>query len=111
MGRLIDADEFRREMYHEAFETDSDLQKWDSGCWIRYKMFENAIENFPAVDAVPVRHGHWVRIPNTPTWKCSICGYEITGFIDRDGLTPMDCKVNYCPRCGAKMDEVMRFEM
>lgn len=54
MARYIDADEFRREMYHEAFETDSDLQKWDSGCWIRYKMFENAIENFPAVDAVPV---------------------------------------------------------
>lgn len=54
MARYIDADEFRREMYHEAFETDSDLQKWDSGCWIRYKMFENAIENFPSVDAVPV---------------------------------------------------------
>lgn len=53
-----------------------------------------------------VVHGHWERIPNTPTWKCSVCGYEITGFIDRDGLTPMDCKVNYCSRCGAKMDEV-----
>ena len=54
MSRYIDADEFRRVMYHEAFETDSDLQKWDSGCWIRYKMFENAIENFPTADAVPV---------------------------------------------------------
>jgi hypothetical protein len=40
-GRLVDLDELSRRMYHEAFETDSDLQKWDGGCWIRYKMFEN----------------------------------------------------------------------
>ena len=50
--RLIDADAFEKSMYHEAFETDSDMQRWDSGCWIRYKMFENAIENFPTADAV-----------------------------------------------------------
>lgn len=52
--RLIDADALRAEMYHEAFETDTDLQKWDSGCWIRYRMFENAIDSAPTVDAVPV---------------------------------------------------------
>lgn len=47
--RLIDADALRAAMYHEAFETDTDMQKWDSGCWIRYKMFENAIEAAPTV--------------------------------------------------------------
>lgn len=52
--RLIDADAFRERMYHEAFETDTDLQKWDSGCWIRYKMFETAIEAAKPIDAVPV---------------------------------------------------------
>lgn len=52
--RLIDADKLNAEMYHEAFETDTDLQKWESGCWIRYKMFENAMENAPTVDAVPM---------------------------------------------------------
>lgn len=31
-------------LYHKAFEEDSDMQKWDSGCWIRYKLFEEAIE-------------------------------------------------------------------
>ena len=30
-GRLIDADALRAAMYHEAFETDSDLQRWDAG--------------------------------------------------------------------------------
>lgn len=48
-GRLIDADVLRQMMYHEAFETDSPMQKWDSGCWIRYKMFELMIEAVPTV--------------------------------------------------------------
>ena len=48
-GRLIDADALRQTMYHEAFETDSPMQKWDSGCWIRYKMFENAEETAPTI--------------------------------------------------------------
>lgn len=43
-GRLIEAEKLESRMYHEAFETDSDLQKWDSGCWIRYKMFEQNIQ-------------------------------------------------------------------
>ena len=52
--RLIDANKLEANMYHEAFETDTDMQKWDSGCWIRYKMFENQIEKMPTIDAVPV---------------------------------------------------------
>lgn len=48
-GRLIDADALRQPMYHEAFETDSPMQKWDSGCWIRYKMFERLEENAPTI--------------------------------------------------------------
>lgn len=48
-GRLIDAKALEDAMYHEAFEVDSDLQRWDSGNWIRYKMFENAIHNAPTI--------------------------------------------------------------
>ena len=48
-GRLIDADALRQTMYHEAFETDSPMQKWDSGCWIRYKMFERMEETAPTI--------------------------------------------------------------
>lgn len=48
-GDLIDSDAFRKAMYHDTFETDSDLQKWESGCWIRYKMFERNIESAPVV--------------------------------------------------------------
>lgn len=34
------------EMYRQAFEVDHEedgLQKWDSGNWIRYKLFENVM--------------------------------------------------------------------
>ena len=50
MGRLIDADKLSADMYHEAFVKDSDMQKWDSGCWIRYKMFENVLKAQPTVE-------------------------------------------------------------
>lgn len=48
-GDLIDRDALSAAMYHEAFETDSNMQRWDSGCWIRYKMFENKRNDAPVV--------------------------------------------------------------
>lgn len=47
MSDLIDRLALRRAMYHEAMEKDSDEQKWDSGCWIRYKMFERVVDSMP----------------------------------------------------------------
>ena len=103
MPRLIEVDVLRERMYHDAFETDSDMQKWDSGCWIRYKMFENALEETPTVDAEPVRHGHWINnfddlFPMESTVECSICG-------EKEWMMTI-INHNYCPNCGAKMDEV-----
>lgn len=48
----IDKDKLNEAMYHEAFEKDSDFQKWDSGCWIRYKLFENVLKSIPTADVV-----------------------------------------------------------
>lgn len=61
--RLISADALRQRMYHDAFETDTEMQRWDGGCWIRYKMFENALEDAPTVDAEPVV---WIPITARP---------------------------------------------
>ena len=52
--RLIDADTLTQSMYQEAFESDSDRQRWDSGCWIRYKLFEDHMDAQPTIDAVPI---------------------------------------------------------
>lgn len=46
--RLIDADDFGNRMYHEVFEKDSEDQRWDSGCWMRYKLFERVLREQPA---------------------------------------------------------------
>ena len=48
-GDLIDKNTIQKEMYHKSFETDDDRQKWDSGLWIRYKIFEEAVNNASTV--------------------------------------------------------------
>ena len=72
--KLIDAYRFEEELYHEAFERDTDMQRWDSGCWIRYKLFERMLEKQPAVDAIPIDYlrsqvdsGKWEEI--ITRWK------------------------------------------
>lgn len=59
--------------------------------------FEKLILESMVGDAKPVRHGHWDIIynDNIPyAYRCSLCG-----------RTRID-NGNYCPHCGAKMDEV-----
>lgn len=95
--RLIDADALSNALYHEAFETDSDMQKWDSGCWIRYKMFENAIEKAPTIEER--KTGKWIYhiddlFPAESTKECDQCR-------TRQDLC---CDGNFCPFCGAKME-------
>lgn len=103
MPRLIDADAFERAMYEEAFEKDTNMQRWDSGCWIRYKLYERVLDEQPTIDAEPVRHGKWIFKPTFPnddsefpmgSLVCSICGSH------HSNETPC----NYCDNCGARMD-------
>lgn len=99
MTRYIDADELSIAMYEEAMVKDSDMQKWDSGCWIRYKLFENVLKAQKTVDLKPERVGKWderfVEDEN-PFFRrrfyCTACGHWNTYG------TP-----NYCPDCGARM--------
>jgi hypothetical protein len=48
--RLIDADALGNRLYHEVFEKDSEDQRWDSGCWMRYKLFEKVLREQPTVE-------------------------------------------------------------
>ena len=63
---------------------------------------KRAIEEAPAVDVVEVVHGEWI-LQKTPMafadmLKCSICEYKLCSRV----------KTNYCPNCGAKMDEEIK---
>ena len=97
--KLIDADALDAEMYHKSFEVDDGRNVWNSGLWIRYKIFEEAIRDAPTIDAVPVRHGKWIDETIKPyglvhhPFKCNLCGDHA------------EFSSPYCPNCGARMDE------
>ena len=55
------------------------------------------IKNAPAVDAEPVRHGRWIHDINN-LFGCSEC-------MERDTMSFRRGLKNYCPNCGAKMDD------
>lgn len=96
--RIIDADALCDAMYHEAFETDTDMQKWDSGCWIRYKMFENVIDEAPTIEP---KRGEWIDMGDFE--QCSVCkGTHLKEFQSYYGKTTW-IKTPYCPNCGADM--------
>lgn len=108
MPRLIDAEHLKKRA------TD-----WEGDCWDNYAQstedFLEYIDNEPTVDAVPVRHGRWTScqgLAEVGECQCSSCKtiyYEDdlynNGETDENGcgqaLLP-----NYCPHCGARMDEV-----
>lgn len=61
----------------------------------------NAIDEMPAADVAPVRHGYWEELDEEGCYCCSACDNP---WIIIDG-TPQDNDMNFCPNCGAKMDE------
>lgn len=56
------------------------------------------LNQFPAADVVPVRHGRW--IDGDP--YCPICRKDKFRGLDADIWS--DWQPDYCPNCGAKMD-------
>ena len=63
-------------------------------------------EYTPSADVAPVRHGHWSEADDDGEYTCSHCGWvgRIT-CLGKDKIGSSD--IDYCPYCGAKMDEVI----
>ena len=121
MARLIDADALYDDVM-ERYCKDCEKRKGiKRGKWrVIYEIGEAPcracdvddlkmeLDETPTIEAEPIRHGRWIPsdppdAPITKLYKCSVCGL---GYEDDD----TDCEVyypwNYCPHCGAKMDEV-----
>lgn len=53
-----------------------------------------SVRSVPAVDAVEVAHGIWIKEDYT-FYRCSVCDQRIS---------IVGNPTNYCPNCGARMD-------
>ena len=66
------------------------------------------IESIPAVDAVLVVHGQWVKMTGMMPpeyhghYECSECKWHMKGL--RNSWTREE-ELYYCPNCGAKMNK------
>lgn len=78
-----------------------DDDRFTEGYNFAVQEYREEIENIPAVEVQPVRHGRWispVSVGNDIKF-CSVCNHE--AYWDTDyGQQLFD----YCPYCGARMD-------
>lgn len=89
MARLIDADEFMKE-----------IRKW-LGNETDFRSLQEVIAGMPTIEAEPVKHGKWVIAKDKDgfaMWDaCSSCGHGLH-YVCEGKRFP------YCPNCGARMD-------
>ena len=88
--RLIDADDLENVVLRLNKEGRTIMRN-------EYKMLDNIISEFPTIEAEPVRHGRWIDTGSGT--ECSVCMEIQYGY---------DSNRNYCPNCGAKMEEAER---
>lgn len=111
MPKLIDSDKLKEHYawwnneQKTIFDTIVDLQPTVDAVPLEdYKSMEQTVNKLTKaiVDAEPVRHGHWITqyddlFPMESTIECSICG-------EKEWMMTI-INQNYCPNCGARMDE------
>ena len=89
--KLIEMDSLNKTIY---FRKDDKLIAFDAD--VAIELISDSLDGKNA----PVRHGHWINhyddlFPEESMVECSLCHeYEY-----------LDIDTNYCPNCGAKMDE------
>lgn len=104
--QLIDKDDLIKRIqqrYKENYKS-YHVSEYHEGLCDAYYAIHSFLAQQPAIEER--RHGHWVQVSDWDKngqahFDCSVCG---AGDVHADdfGLH------NYCPRCGAKMDEVTK---
>lgn len=105
MARLIGADALMKRMCERCNEAMEDQPCEPSECFVR-----EIIASIPTIEAEPVRHGRWE--------ECDYVKYDGHGECIHYPKAALRCscccnafkkellwKRNYCPNCGARMDE------
>lgn len=87
----------------------SELKEWVENWFVKHRHYHpyskandipipelyDLLEQMPTVDAVPVRHGRWIKNDNG-TWSCERCHSWIPD--------EQHHYARFCLYCGAKMD-------
>ena len=85
----------------KAREVVCDMCRWNgtSNC----EECEHPVDDIPAADVAPVRHGKWIRMRSEPEntgdylYECSVCHMS--------DIHNKAVAVSFCWNCGAKMEE------
>ena len=97
--RLIDADALKKKAQMRGHVLEKSMVTAYHMC-----VSTHDINEAPTVDAEPVRHGRWIMADeycnHAKEFQCSACG----NTVEYDYYTRF-CEYDFCPNCGAKMDE------
>ena len=110
---MAEKEYIEREKLKQAFASDTQsIRGWDVDL---FDLLMDEIDEVPAADVAPVKRGFWKPISESEMtgfnpkfagrdpiagYKCSNCGSEAI-FSCNDEFVLSD----YCPNCGARMDE------
>ena len=89
-------------------DPDGKLVRYDDKLYVPYVHYEDmvhAIKHLPSAqptaDVQEVRHGHWIEcVDYDGCYECSRCHDQWVFEI-----SPKALRANYCPNCGARMEE------
>lgn len=89
----------------QGSEEDVEGVRYDEGVRDEYDDVLKITCAMAAADVQLVKHGYWEEVSDYGGWgdthyRCSVCSEE---WYLEDGK-PKDNNMNFCPRCGARMD-------
>ena len=91
---------FAKLLVHTAYEREAKIKDCE---------IEKAINDIPAADVQEVKRGKWQQTTEPGGWReyecasCSVCGESFV--LDEWGMDDFTSLMNYCPNCGARMEE------
>lgn len=71
-------------------------ESYSQGVKDNYSDTIRLINDIPAADVQPVKHGRWEH------GECSVCGASPLDHVSGDMYVEVDYYPNYCPNCGSK---------
>ena len=102
MAEYIDREAFKKSVEEHYCKPCKAEGKDHNGCWCRACWVDDMLDEVdyfqPAANVAPVVHGRWETNSDRPdSLICSVCkcGFDMWKHDPH----------NYCPNCGAKMDE------